>query len=547
MIDNNLLAGVKARMPKINDEVANGLAVVQLDGIEEEVHHSLESINADLPDNFKYVGYKVVDPITEFNEATRPRDGSTRKVELARSDFYMVRFEFQITNRNTGEIKTFYRYLYLPFAEAGGMLYIRGKRHTIHPVLADPVISLGETEVYIPLNKKRLTFERTHHHFTMNRQSETVYVVWCWVHAKAKPKSQSKRITYTVIPHYLFAKYGVTQAFSLFAGADVVIGDASSINEDAYPSEDWTICSSFGVQPISYKGTNYSQCKLRVAVPNKQMTPLVKSLLGGLFYVADHFPTRVTPEDVDSTHLWKTLLGIIINGTGASEGLLVNEINEHLVSLDEYVDYVDKMEFKQAGFAGLDNIYEVFIYAISYLSGHQSFKHHNISSIYGKRLMTRKYILFNVTYNINRMMYDLRAAQRKKGAIDENDLSNALNKWFKTTEVFKITAGHGEVTTVSTSCDNLIIGVTNKMVPQEDATSKSGGGKHRVTLNKQNRKVHVSLAEAGGYNVLPKHAPTGHSTVSPFVDISPIGVIEQKEKFIPLLSAAQRRLNTPQS
>lgn len=538
--DQALLGKIKELMPKHNPVITRGLATTQMKHPEQYVDYCIRSIASSFPPGLVYDGYAVCDPKTQFLELSKQRDGQKRRVELAKSDFFLVRYDFLFYPPGSSEaIKLRPCYLLLPTVDEGGILSIRGKRYSISPVLSDPAISIGPDYIFVPLNKKRLNFERTHQHYHINDEVETTYVVWSWVHSNAKRKSASKRVVYSTMIHYLFTQYGVTKTFENVAGANIVIGN-EEINESTYPRDEWCICYSTGIKPKVIKSKEYTQSRLRLAIPKHQLTETAKNLIGGFFYIVDHFPDRVEAQYVDNVRLWKVLLGIIINGSGASEGLLVNEIDHHLTSICElYVDHIDKENFAKAGLRNITNIFELFTYAIEFLSHQQLFKGNRISSLYGKRLVTMKYALFDVVRELNYIVLSLRNAQGKKKVLDEVELNNILAKHFKHTAAFKMTGGdHGEITTISTSCDNMFVGITSTMIPQEDANPQHGG-KSRITLSNQARHLDVSLAEIASYNVLPKALPTGHGKVSPYIKLDPTGSPIRNKELAKLLDFTQ--------
>lgn len=363
-MDSQLLEGVLERTPEINPRVANGLATEQLLGAEQFVDEIFECAAVDFPEGLTYEGSRRCSPNQEFNEATRARD-NRQVYELAQSDFYLMEYTFKFH----GE-ELFPRYLYLPYVQTGGLMNVRGKKFAIYPVLADPAFSVGPKSMFIQLTRARLTFERVTHHFMANNEHEATYVAWSWVHSTARNRQRRKsgnaKVIYSTMANYLFVKHGFTEAMREYTGADVVVGE-DDINPKDYPPEDWVICSTVGNKPRAFVGGPYRSARVRVAVPKEQYTQPVRCLLGGFFYIADHFPNRVRAEYVDDVWMWKVILGHIIYEPGTSEGLMVQEIEDHLVSLDEYLDSIVWKELKAAG-VSCNDIYELFMYVVETLA-----------------------------------------------------------------------------------------------------------------------------------------------------------------------------------
>jgi hypothetical protein len=544
-MDSQLLEGVLNATPEINSDVANGLATKQLLGAEQFVDEIFRCAAVDFPDGLTYEGYRRCTPQEEFNEATRSRD-NRQVYELAQSDFYLVAYFFKYKkDENTEAEELFPRYLYLPYVQTGGLLNVRGKKFAIHPVLADPAFSVGSKSMFIQLTRARLTFERTTHHFMANDDRESTYVVWSWVHSTARNrqrrKSGSAKVIYSTMANYLFVRRGFTEAMREYAGADVVVGEDEITAKD-YPSDEWVICSTVGNKPRAFMGNQYRSTRVRVAVPKEQYTQAAKSLIGAFFYIADHFPNRVKPEYVDDVWLWKVILGHIIYEPGTGEGLMVTEIEDHLVSLDEYLDSIVWKELKSSGVSCSD-IYELFMYVIETLAQKTVSSDVGISSIYGKRLITLRYVLFDIVSQINTLMYKLRAAQKKRKKLEITEINNLMNIYLRSSRIATISnhAKHPEVNPVSTSNDNLFFGVTSTMLTQ-DSASTTGGKKSKINLKDPSKHLHASVAEVGSYNNIPKSDPTGRSRINPCVHVGPDGMVERDHQKKDLLDHVQKLL-----
>lgn len=538
-MDRGLLEGAMAKTPDLNPRILNGIATEQLKGVEQYIDQIFRCAAADFPEGLVYDGYHRCSPSEEFNEITRPRDNK-QSYELARSDFYMVAYRFSYK----GE-ELFPRYLHLPYVERGGLVHVRGKQFAIHPVLADPDFSIGTKSMFIQLTRTRLTFERTTHHFMANADRETTYVVWSWVHSAARARNgraKSNRVIHSTMAHYLFAKFGVTKALSEFAGADVIVGE-DEINHETHPPSDWVICTSAGFKPPAWTGKEYRSSRIRVAVPKSQYTQAAKSLLGGFFYVVDHYPDRLKAEYVDNVWIWKVLLGYIIFGPGSGEGLMVSEVEDHLVSMDEYIDNIVWEDLKRSGIV-CDDIYELFMYVIEVLANNTITTDVGISSIYGKRLITLRYVMFDIVSQINLLMYKLKAAQKKRDVLEQTEIVNLMNKHLRNGRIANISnhAKHPEVTPISTSNDNMFFGITSMMVTQENA-SASGGKKSKINLKDPGKHLHASIAEVASYNNIPKSDPTGRSRINPCLRLGPNDMVERDPDKKALLDHVQSLLS----
>lgn len=538
-MDSRLLDGACKFMPEINPIIATGVAKEQIRGVEAFVDQILRAAAADFPEGLTYDGYNRCTPQDEFNAITRVRDNK-QLFELARSDFYMVSYQFSFQGK-----PLFPRHLHLPYIRDGGLLYVRGKMFSVSPVLTDRLFSITADDMFIQLTRKRLTFERTSHRVIVNNESELVNIVWSWVHVKAAAKNKSKkanRIIVSTLAHYFFAKYGFIQTLKRYTNADVIVG-TDEINVHNYPKDEWVIFCSVGVCPTALPTYSYKTTPLRVAVRKDQCTIDVKSFIGTFYYIVDHYPQRFDVESIDDPWIWKVVLGHIIYEAGTSEGLMVNEIEDHLNSIEEYIDAIVIKQFEVAGH-NFKDIHDMFLYVIQQLSQPSATDGSYESSMYDKRLTTLRYLMYDIIAEINQLMFDLRNITKKRKELDETQINNIFNMRLRSDLITRITrhSNHPEVVPVSVSNDNMFFGVTAVMVSQEK-TSTRGGSKGKMNLKDPSKHLHASVAEVASYNNLPKADPTGRSRINPCLKLTPDFTVVRDPQHREVLDAVQRLIS----
>jgi hypothetical protein len=94
------------------------------------------------------------------------------------------------------------------------------------------------------------------------------------------------------------------------------------------------------------------------------------------------------------------------------------------------------------------------------------------------------------------------------------------------------------VSTISTPGDNKATKITSMLVPQS-ASNRQSQRKDRAVLNDPSKRLHVSVAEVGGYSNLPKSEPSGRSRINPHVRIDPKGVVLRKPEYVEMLDQIQ--------
>lgn len=533
MFPRALLEHVDNATTKFNPSIANGLAVEHMRHVEEYVDSVFRLTAAGFPPGLEYVGCRKCTPLEEYEEVTKKK-GSRCVFDVARSDVYLMEYKFRYNGVNLPS-----RYMYLPFVSKAGTIYIGGSRFVISPILADRVISIQLNSVFVKLLKAKLTFGRVTHHYVANNLREGVQVAFSDVYNK-KTMPNAPRPTVNAkctLMHYLLCKYGFSEAFRRFGGCVPVVG-GDDINEDNYPDSDWVICRSTTIPPRGFGKQFYEPSSLKLAIPRHLYGPIVKNFVAGFFYVVDHFPSRIKPDYVDSQRLWMILLGHLIWSGNVSEGKLYSDVEAHINSLDEYVDAMVIEKLKELGYVCPD-IYQLFYLIIDNFSEWLLSSEDKVSTMYDKELSILPFICYEITSAINTLYFKLKAAQKKE--LTEKKITNIMMVILKKGLIFKITKEHGEVTTTSTSGDNMALKITNLLVPQ-GSSSRSVKKKDRATIQDPGKRLHASIAEVGQAFALPKSEPTGRSRVSLCLQLTDTGLVKRDPRFIELLDQVQNKI-----
>lgn len=547
-MDNFLLSKIVEDTPKINPDIANGLAVKHMAYTDQYVDNVFRAAARDFPKGLEYVSCQRCTPKEEYDFSTGKKNNK-RSFDIARSDIYLMKYFFRFNG-----VMLPPRYLSLPFVSDAGFITLGGSRFVISPVLADKVISLATTSVFIRLLRDKLTFERAPHNIVINGQRELVQVVWSLIYHKP---SNLNKVKATVkancsLVHYLFCKYGFTKTFQMFAKCVPIVG-GEDINKENYPEEDWVICESTTIKPKGSMEVPYYGTKIKLAIKKTDFTPFMKSLVAGFFYVVDHFPQRFVPSQynksntwagftasyLDNTRLWMVLMGHILFSGAVGEGKLYADISEHFESLDEYIDSIVFNKLKDIGYECVD-IYHLFAVAIENFNEWLLKAKDNINSMYDKELGILYFVLLGVTSAIFKLHFKLKKAAAKK-PLTEKDITNIMNMILKPGNIYSITSQHNGVSTVSYSGDCKYFEITSMLIPQK-TSNKSGAQNDRSALTDPAKRMHVSVAEVGGYLNFTKSDPSGRSQINPHITIDEKFTIVRDPAKIPILDAVQQML-----
>lgn len=515
--------------------LANGIAVEQSKSIEKYIHDVWRSVSREFPPEFKYEGYRRCTTMEEYREAVRKR--TTRPMfDIAESNFTMLRYDFSFEGKLMKP-----KFIYLPFVTENCTIHISNGRYLVSPVLSDRVISIGTDYVFIRLLRDKMTFEKLQHHFKVNGVRETINVVWSQVYHKSPQQKKIKNPLNLkcAIAHYLFCKYGLTETLQRFGKTTPVIGDHTNIDTRAYPEDKWVICSSnqthpFHRQPIG----GWQPSMLKIAIKREEFTPMVKNLLGSLFYVVDHFPDQFQePGYVDSPRLWLILMGQIIFSPLVSHGKLINDMANHIASLDDYIDSIMIDKFKEIG-KPLTDLYQLLALLIDNFDLWLRDNADKVNSMYDKELNVNGFLLETLTFLIVKMNFRLKAAAKK--GLKQRDVESALQS-VKTGALFGLVKTSGCLSTTTSPGDNKAFKLTTILIPQT-ASQKGVGGKDRGAADDPTKRLHVSVAEVGGAFMIPKSAPDGRARLNSHAQLSETGQIMRHEDLREMLDNVESQI-----
>lgn len=536
--------------PKFNRQLTQGLATSEMPHVERYVEERIWKVAAqDFPSQLQYIGCRRASPEEALNDTLKRQKRAARKTtfETAPSDYYTVFYQLAFEGQPLEEIP-----IQLPVVRPGGLIRIRGAWFHITPVVADVAISVGMDSIFMRFNKLRTNLFRLPYHYYLDGRRDSPYMVYGKLHnAQIKSRGRGRSLLTkmkTILPHYLFARYGLKQAFALYCNAVVEVGTSDEINTEKYPPKDWVICSSIHnyVPPQAGQrlqmGTNLKLAVRRNSESEFGITNDTRTMVGAFFYVADHFPNRVTAEYADEERLWVVLLGHLLFGSDHSEGKLAEDVYTHLRSLDSGLDQESQANLRKIDIH-CSTMYD-FMANISFtFSNRVTDAMQTVASMYGKRLMILRYVLDDLRNSVNRFMFQMdKDANSRKRPLRKEDVEHALRRQIKPDVVYKISgSAHGEVTSVSCPGDNMLFKLTCQAVLQADSSgprSRTGTGSGRSGVD-ASKQLDVSIAEIGSYNTMSKSEPSGRNKLNPYLSFDSDGVLVQAPEMAKLLDSVQ--------
>ena len=534
ILDDRLFAYIFSKQPAMNPVITKGIAVQQMANPEAYIDKIWKCAAPMFPEGLTYVQYERCSPYEHYVELTRERQGRKNEFDVSRSDVYMVKFKFDF------EGEPIERFMLMPFVSAGGTIHIRGTEYTISPVLIDRSISVTGDKIFIPINRDRLNFERFSWNINVNGVVESQFLYWSKIHNDGIKPGAKKHPDFidgvTSLPHYLFARFGFTRVFTEFAGVLPVVG-GYEINSSNYPPDQWTIFKASGNQPMALRRKAWAPNGLRIAIRNEEVSEVVKSLITGFYYIADLFPLRVTLEDLDEERLWRTLWGLLQFGP-ESEGVLVSRTSDHLDSLDKYLDEESRRELFRDGLPCHD-IYELFWYVMENMT--EIILNDDGNRMDGKRLTTLKYVMFDIVYAIFKLSYSLNPKNRK---LSKKDLITRFNKGLNAELILRINSGHGEISSVVTPTDSMILKHTSSIIRQTAVNRGESSDDHSGNFDDPSLNPDASFTVCGSFQYLPKNTATGDSRLNCWGEVSPEGELEIRPEDRAMVNELRAKLST---
>jgi hypothetical protein len=536
-MDNFLARRIGMATPPFNPVIANGIGQEHGKHCAKYIDDILRDVSKNFPPEFTYLGSEKCTAIEQFHFESAKKN-SERYIDIAPNSLVLMKYNFAFNGQSLPPY-----FLYLPHIGEAGTMFLSGTRYLVTPMLSDVAFSPGEKGVFKRLLRDKLNFERTQYHIRINDELTTVQLAHSmFYHKTAKMRKSRPSLTADcTLAHYLFCKCGVKETFKRFGGTEVVVGREDTVNTDNYPKDKFVIVSSRGIKPVGLGKIRYvTTNSLRVAIPVEKFDTMNKALAAGFIYVVDHFPERMAPGWENDKGLWMRLLGLILFSASIPEGKIYEDIREHIRSLDEYIDSIVAIKLRESGFECRD-IYELIAIVIRNIDQWIYSAHNNMNSMYDKELTVLYNILYVVTFAIFNMHYKLKAAARK--GLKPNDVLKIMQKHFRPKLIHGVTKGNSCISMDSYSGDNKILSITTKLVPQKNHVRS--GQRERAPARDGRMRMHVSVAEIGGFTNMPKSEPSGRSCINMHARLSPKWKVMRDPNKIELLDRVQSMLSAP--
>lgn len=504
---------------KFNPRVANGFVVEEVDKAPEYIRKIVESAQNDFPEGLKFIDMVTVSPEEEYGVLVR--NGT---YQISRSNIYAVKLLFEYNGEPLRP-----QYLFLPYLDAGGTLMLSGSTFTVTPVLIDKAYSVGPDSIFLYVNRSKLTFRQLAHNYYENGKKVSAYLVYSDLYGGRNPlklKTDQLRPTHKMelaVVHYLLAREGVSGMFKKYTKTDVFIGDSNTVNANAYPPEEWTICKSIGVRPSKLRVNNYVASDICIAIRNCDLTPVSRSMIASIFYVIDFYPHRAKAEYIDDAQLWYLLLALTIKPDTKQEAVCLDKLNDHFASLETWVDEQVRRTLADCD-VDVNDIWDILIDVVKTYPNRSNISTEQLSTMYGKRLVILRYLLSNVRDSIFRMGFDLQSLVNSRKPYTKKDIETIMMRRLKPLTIMRVNSKHPEVSSVGNPTDNKVPIMT---LPIKLQSSMALQNRSAISKFPPSNVLNASIAEVGNLTSDAGDDYTGRSRLNPYVTLDEDGTVIQ--------------------
>jgi hypothetical protein len=538
---------VKSNTPEMNKDIVNGLAVKMIPYGEQYIDEVIRTVSKSFPPGLTYLRCERCTPLEEFRNATRGNQNKRRTIDTARSDVYSMKYFFnyeyvEVVN-GVSEIKNdeIIRYLYLPFVGEAGSMNISNNKIFIHPVLTDKVISPSNETIFVRFMRDKVIFKRLFHSVFINNMKTSTNVVWSSIYRNASNGKVSDKVTkaHSTAIHYLLGKYGFNAFFMKYFGFIPEVGNVR--RNPKLDMENNIIFMSTGLKPKTNMDKDYVPTNIYISIPNEKDGIFIRDVIVGIFYILDHFPLQITLDYIHDPRAWIPSLGAIIFSDAYSAGKILEKMDEHYSSLDQYVDTIVAKKLKESGYECAD-FYDLLALTIHEFSAWLIDNNSNVNTMYDKELSILYPVFYSITTKLFLTAFKLNKAALKK-TLATREIIKLMNENLKPGLIFGLNKSNTPKSNVNYSGDNKFFRITNVIIPQANNVSSSEGQKKsRVAEDDPINKLHASIPEVGGYLNIVKPNAVGTGRINPYVTLDENNTIIPNPETREFFEEIQRKL-----
>lgn len=500
---------IRNSMPKFNKIVTEGMTYHRLKNAVEYLDAWFHyTVKGKTKTHLQYLGYKEVGYLDECKRLI----GKNQKTvyDCGQNSIYLVDFIFRYGSEPTERVCSFY----VPYADRGNIIYFSDNAFLAMPVLADKVVSIGENVVFINVSTAKYNFNRFYYTVLVNGRFTRTPIIHTVLYKNQKKKVPDTTKANTTVIHYLLAQHGYSKL------ANEILGFVPEPTYDPDTSRPGiVVIEPTGLKPNGYirDKKNYVKSNIKFLVPENCMSEQVSYFLGNIFYVLDNFPEFINIGDLDSSFLWKRLLGEIIHSGNHQVSYIMEKMSAHFSDLNSHFDLSTVNKLRDIG---IHKVSLIDLMSVIFNEYNHWMLSEEVKTLYGnKTLEVESYLLAPITHLMVKCVLDLAKEENREGGkeLDPAKVTSCFERKIAQRAIFSLKKlPYVEAVGDSTDC-LLSKKVTRAYYQEADPVSIDGR-----TGNQNKRKLTAAMSTAGNILALPKADPQPLARINPWINIDPI-------------------------
>lgn len=497
---------IASRVPIMNKQALEGLCYHRfLNAINYIDNYIKYSCNSKTKTHLKYLGFREIHYKEEMKFIFKK--SSKFIYDIAENDIYLVEFLFKYGEEE--EERKYY--FYIPYMEKGNIITLSDNKFLAMPVLADKVISIGDKVIFINILTAKYNFSRIYYTIIVNGKYTRIPVIVTQLYKNQSKKLEDTTKAHSLVFHYLLANYGYSATMKMILGFV-----PTPVYE--YHKDDKMVISSTGIAPNGFmKHKNiYNPTNIKFLVDKDKFNENVNYCLGNVFYILDNFSDYISIDELDSTLLWKRLIGEIIHSGNHQLVYIMEKINAHFKDLNSSFDTITINKLKDINIEA-SSLMELLL--VIFKNFNNWIMHADVKSLYyNKSYEVESFLLSRITSRITRAFLDLSKEELRINNIllESKIVDKILDKYFQTRAIFGIKKDKLYLTSIEYSGDHLYPKNTAMVVEQESEPININSTE---VVTSDRKKINASMVTIGNILGLPKKNPTPIVRLNPYVNI----------------------------
>lgn len=519
---------------KPNERVIKGIADEQFLHAVEKIKERFLSNARHWPEGLDFIDIRLATPERVAEHMVRGNNKDIAKYELKRNRAFMIEVILAVY----GEEKI--KPIWIPYPK-NNILLLNDVEYMLSMVMSDDLFSVDTKDngrVFLKTDLDSISFNRRAHRYYIDETlvNQTVFYTPLYKNKKAKnERSRKERREHIecdpTLIHYLCAREdsgGLTGVIKKYVGCDIHFGTSETINYLEYPAEKYCIAYSSGVKPSATKNSSvkaWEPNRLRIAYPRENDDQFMRNILAGVFYITDHYPHRLTHEELDNQFTWMMVMSFLYFPWQLSTHERCIQMEQHLKNVFLYLDddIARELNKDRRYDIPVDDFYDVLALMLKFTN--QIIDDAEIGSMFNKTIKTVEFLLSDFFNKIGSVTLSFQ--KPAKNAMHQASFSKetiirtiggALHRDVALRELQRnIGVKHKEVRQLNTATPCLAVKTTTAMVMQEEV--KAGNNSNVDICKKESYFAHESIIVIGSLMRQPKYRPDSRAMMNTSVII----------------------------